>query len=126
MRTIALKNTVYPSLGVESLVDKGVRCATFRLEQDDGYFVTFRKAVVDVVVAIYHINRNLVLKGDVTINDLYSFLGLPPTVYGEEHGWVIWDELYWIDFQIVELGGDIYKIVPIFNPVDIDEFYENY
>ena len=38
-------------------------------------------------------------RGYATLNELYEFLGLEPTDYGNTVGWAVEDELYWIDFH---------------------------
>ena len=59
----------------------------------------FESTIEQVIAAQYHINRNFVLRGYVTLNELYDFLGLEPTDYGNTVGWVVEDKLYWIDFN---------------------------
>ena len=59
----------------------------------------FKSTIEQVITAQYHINRNFVLRGYVTLNELYDFLGLEPTDYGNTVGWAVEDELYWIDFH---------------------------
>ena len=59
----------------------------------------FESTIEQVIAAQYHINRNFVLRGYVTLNELYDFLGLEPTDYGNTVGWAVEDELYWIDFN---------------------------
>ena len=59
----------------------------------------FESTIEQVIAAQYHINRNFVLRGYVTLNELYDFLGLEPTDYGNTVGWAVEDELCWIDFN---------------------------
>lgn len=59
----------------------------------------FESTIEQVIAAQYHINRNLVLRGYVTLNELYEFLGLESTDYGNTVGWTVEDEFYWIDFH---------------------------
>lgn len=59
----------------------------------------FESTIEQVIAAQYHINRNFVLRGYATLNELYEFLGLEPTDYGNTVGWAVEDELYWIDFH---------------------------
>lgn len=65
-------------------------------EYGNRYFETTIERVLD---AEYHINRNFVLRGYTTLNELYEFLGLEETEYGDKVGWCVDDELYWIDFN---------------------------
>ena len=59
----------------------------------------FESTIERVIVSQYHLNRNFVLRGYVTLNELYDFLGLEPTGYGDTVGWTVEDELYWVDFH---------------------------
>ena len=58
----------------------------------------FETSAEKVIQAEYHLNRNFILKGYVSLNEFYEFLGLEPMDYGNEIGWSIDDEIYWIDF----------------------------
>lgn len=70
-----------------------------RLFYDEFSNRVFETTVEQVMNAEYHINRNFVLKGYVTLNEFYEFLGLEPTEYGSTVGWSVDDEMYWIDFN---------------------------
>lgn len=70
-----------------------------RLFYDEYANRCFESTIERVMNAEYHINRNFVLKGYVTLNEFYEFLGLTPTEYGSTVGWSIDDEMYWIDFN---------------------------
>lgn len=59
----------------------------------------FETTLEQVISAEYHLNRNYVMRGDASLNELYDFLGLGPTDYGNEVGWVIDDGCCWIDFN---------------------------
>lgn len=59
----------------------------------------FESTIEQVIAAQYHINRNFVLRGYVTLNEFYDFLGLDPTDKGDVVGWTVEDEFYWIDFN---------------------------
>lgn len=59
----------------------------------------FEATIEQVIQAEYHLNRNFVLRGYAPLNELYDFLGLEPTDYGNTVGWSVEDELYWIDFN---------------------------
>lgn len=64
------------------------------------YFTSTMAAVLN---AQYHVNRNLCLRGDTTINEFYEFLGIDEIDCGDEIGWSI-DELMdggimWLDFD---------------------------
>lgn len=59
----------------------------------------FQSTIEQVMNAEYHINRNFVLRGYVTLNEFYEFLGIEQTEYGSKVGWSVDDEMYWIDFN---------------------------
>lgn len=65
------------------------------------YFTTTMAAVLN---AQYHVNRNLSLRGDCSLNEYLSFLGVDGVEKGNEIGWDIdymYDEMgwYWLDFD---------------------------
>lgn len=59
----------------------------------------FESTIEQVIAAQYHINRNFVLRGYVTLNEFYEFLGLEQTDYGNAVGWAVDDSFYWLDFD---------------------------
>lgn len=64
----------------------------------------FERTMEQVFQAEYHINRNLMLKGGVTVNEFLDFLDLEHVDGGDEFGWNLWDgEAFygyqWIDFN---------------------------
>lgn len=64
------------------------------------YFTSTMAAVLN---AEYHINRNLCLRGDASINEFYEFLGIDKVDNGDEVIWSL-DELMecgvmWLDFE---------------------------
>lgn len=66
-------------------------------EYSNRYFET---TIEQVITAEYHLNRNYILRGYSVLNELYEFLGLEPTEYGEVLGWAPLDDgMYWIDFN---------------------------
>lgn len=80
----------------------------------------FESTMEQVMNAEYHFNRNFVLRGLAILNELYEFLGLEATDYGEIMGWAIEDELYWIDFDHhksqLKDGTEFYILKTEFNP----------
>lgn len=65
------------------------------------YFTTTMAAVIN---AQYHANRNLSIKGDCSLNEYLSFLGVEKLDRGDEIGWDISYmieemESYWLDFD---------------------------
>ena len=59
----------------------------------------FQATIGQVLQAEYHSNRNMVLGAFVTLNDFYDFLGIEHIPEGDTLGWMLSDEIYWIDFN---------------------------
>jgi hypothetical protein len=57
----------------------------------------------EVINAEYHINRNLQLRGNVTLNEFYDFLGIDKIAEYEGVGWdlsdMMEDNIMWLDFD---------------------------
>lgn len=88
----------------------------------------FESTIEQVIAAQYHANRNFVLRGYITVNELYDFLGLEPTDYGNTLGWTVEDEFYWVDFDnhkvILDDGLECYIIETPWGPSsDFLEYY---
>lgn len=62
----------------------------------DRYFET---TIGKVLQAEMHLNRNFCIGGEVALNEFYEFLGLEHIDGGDDIGWTIQDELYFIDFD---------------------------
>lgn len=89
------------------------------------YFTSTIERVMD---AVYHYNRNFTLRGYAMLNELYEFLGLEETEYGDTVGWTVEDELYWIDFDFrrteLEDGLEVIVIETPWGPsADLLEYY---
>lgn len=105
---------------------------TFYLDCD-GKAQFFERTMEDVLRAEYCINRNLVLRGNVTLNELLAFLRLEPVAEGDRIGWdeYIGETLYgyrWIDFEhryfVTEEGLTVCSIDTPFSPHPLDEGVE--
>lgn len=89
----------------------------------------FTASLEQVLMAEYHLNRNYILRGEAVINELYEFLGLKPTDWGAEVGWVPMDEgMFWIEFNHrpakLDDGSTFYVIEMPFEPIlNYDEYY---
>lgn len=60
----------------------------------------FEATLEQVISAEYHLNRNYTLRGYAILNEFYDFLGLEPTDYGDELGWIFNDNgKEWIEFN---------------------------
>lgn len=87
----------------------------------------FHATEVELTDAFYHMNRDFVLNGEVSLNDFYSFLpGLDFTPEGDMLGWCAeylgneW-EYYWIDFnytrQTTDDGLEVYYVTAFQEPI---------
>lgn len=93
------------------------------------YFETTMSAVLN---AEYHLNRNFAMRGFVTLNEFYEFLGMSPVEFGEVLGWDVNDlaeeyESFWIDFDhhettVAEDGLSCYIVSAVYPPKPIEEF----
>ena len=62
----------------------------------------FNSTMANVINAQYHINRNLTLKGEVSLNEFYEFLGLESVEKGDILGWgseFFSSGYMWLDFK---------------------------
>ena len=71
---------------------------------EEHYGKFFELTMKQVMQAEYHINRNLAIRGEVTLNEFYDFLGLDHIPTGDELGWNLDDGpteygYSWIDFD---------------------------
>ena len=81
------------TLGFDDLDDK--ECL-FYDALGDRYFTS---TIIRVLEAEYHFNRNFCLGWIPSLNDLYEFLGLEKTEYGDTVGWTNSNgDYYWVDF----------------------------
>lgn len=81
----------------------------------------FESTISRVIQAEYHLNRNFLLSGVVSLNDFYELLGLDKTELGENVGWSSVDgDIYWIDFDhhktALNDGMEVLVIDMVFNP----------
>lgn len=84
----------------------------------------FERTKEEVVLAEYHFNRNFAIRGYAVLNELYSFLDLPNTDFGEVMGWSfdvgICEGWCWIDFDHTKIymddGRECYVITMPFAP----------
>ena len=97
-----------------------------RVFYEEHYGKLFESSVSNVVLAMYHLNRNFVLRGTCVLNEFYEFLGLEP-IEGGLIGWDVYTgfENYgyqWIDFYFNKLttddGLEVYEIVFAFEPTE--------
>ena len=93
----------------------------------------FRSTLSRVLQAEYHFNRNFVLGEVLTLNDWYSYLGLPKRHNGDDYCWdccsLGCDNITWIDFNHIIRSndeGDYYIIEPQSDPMRIDEIRNTY
>ena len=81
-------------------LDKNSEEVLFYDEYSKRYFTS---SMASVINAEYHINRNLALRGCVSVNEFYEFLGIDQIKGGDDIGWQIdelmCDGLMWLDFE---------------------------
>ena len=87
-------------------------------------FVMYERELMD---AEYHLNRNYTFRGETTLNDFLSMLGLPTTTNGDSIGWEMSSGINWIDFShrkiyIEEDGTPIYSVNYTFPPTPFEEY----
>ncbi len=92
----------------------------------------FHSTLAAVINAEYHFNRNLSIRGYMSLNDFYEFLGLDKIAIGDDIGWYM-DKIceggyMWMDFEneyieLEENGLYCYRISTLFDPTpeDMDE-----
>lgn len=84
----------------------------------------FESTVDKVLKAEYHLNRNFIFNGVISLNEFYDFLGIKRSDLGDAVGWNINDNIYWIDFNhhkvTLDDGLECYVIDMIFEP---DKYY---
>ena len=69
------------------------------LFQEQAGGIIFESTLSKVIEAEYHLNRNFVLGGEAAVSEFYDFLGLHYDEEDKDIGWIIDDEIYWIDFN---------------------------
>lgn len=91
----------------------------------DRFFEMYEREVID---AEYHMNRNFIIGGSRSLNDLYEMLGLSSTEKGDEIGWCVCDGYMWIDFEHILQkkpdGTEYYILQSIFPPMTEGEMEE--
>lgn len=70
---------------------------------DSGGRRYFSATIPAVLNAMYHLNRNLTLRGDATLNEFYEFIGIDKIDGGDDLGWdseeLLESGLLWLDFS---------------------------
>lgn len=92
----------------------------------------FNATLAAVVNAQYHLNRNLVLRGYVTINEFYKFLGIDIVENGDDIGWnmdyLMTSGVLWLDFENnhtkLEDGIECCIISPLIDPMPFSAMNE--
>ena len=81
----------------------------------------FESTISNVIQAEYHLNRNFMFGGTISLNEFYEFLGLDKTNDGDELGWSNCNgDIFWIDFDhhkmTLDDGMEVFMIEPVFEP----------
>ena len=104
---IVRSNSTFHELNVDT-PDKKV---TFFEPYSETFLNCYEREIMD---AEYHINRNFILKGSLSLNEYYDFLGLPHTKDGDDVGWRVCEGYMWLDFehekQIKDDGNEYYVL----------------
>lgn len=85
----------------------------------------FESTVEKVLQAEYHLNRNFMFGGVISLNEFYDFLGIKRSALGDAVGWSSMNgDICWIDFNhhkvTLDDGLECYVIDMVFEP---DEDY---
>lgn len=111
--SIVRQHCSYHKIGVDIPDQKYIFIEPFSCKR----IICYERELMD---AEYHLNRNFILRGYVTLNEFWEFLGLPKTDEGETTGWSIDDGYYWLDFEHCPIESNekirCYMIKPIFYP----------
>lgn len=99
---------------------------------EENYGEFFELTKEEVLMAENELNRTFILRGYVTLNDFYAYLGLPEKDFGNVLGWSIWagEAFYgysWIDFEhkkhTLDDGLEYYIISMPFPPtMDFEDY----
>ncbi len=87
----------------------------------------FTSTISKVLQAEYHLNRNFALSGgEIALNHFYELLGIEGIEEGDTIGWMVNDEMYWIDFDhskvVQDDGLECYIIDMVYTPGTADEY----
>lgn len=112
--------------GITTLASRGEKMLFY--EEYRGAY--FEATMEDVLNAEYHLNRNFALRGYANLNELYDFLGLEKTDFGDILGWD-WNEMIesgltpWIDFNnhmvVMDDGLECCMIESVYEIVRLEE-----
>lgn len=91
---------------------------------DDYSMRYFTSTMAGVINAQYHFNRNLALRGYISLNEFYEFLGIDHVKGGDNIGWnmdnIMEGGYMWLDFEneYIELedGLTCYRMYAVFEP----------
>lgn len=115
--------TIYPQFSDDEEYPTEGKVVFYEQHRDE----FFETTMAEVVLAESHLNRNFNLRGTVTLNEFYGFLGLPLTNIGDALGWSQADGYCWIDFmhykRKLDDGMEYYIISPQFAPTADFEAY---
>lgn len=98
---------------------------TFYIPFMNKYFVSTPFKVLE---AEYHLNRNYCLGADISLNDVYEFLGLArEDASFNDIGWSLMEGVCWMDFDHYTIkdektGEDIFVIDFAFDPIPFDQY----
>lgn len=82
-----------------------------------------------VLEAQYTINRNLVLGGEISLNDYLEFLRIDGVEGGDTLLWTPCDEYVWVDFMnqiTVDTRGNCIHVLNVLNEPETLEYWNEY
>lgn len=87
----------------------------------------FESTFAAVTNAQYHLNRNWVLRGEVSINEFYEFLGIDTITDLDIMGWsyeYAEEGIMWLDFDVyktnIDENLDCFVITPVISPTPLN------
>lgn len=105
-------------------LDRRSECVLFFDQYSQRYFTATMTAVIN---AQYHVNRNFLLRGWVSVNELYEFIGIDGIDAGDAMGWDSYDMtvggVSWLDFENRYFntadGTGCYMLSAIYDPAPL-------
>lgn len=124
------KKTYISACGCEVIYDPDHDDSDEKLFYDSFSSRYFTATLASVINAEYHFSRNMALRGYVTLNEFYDFLGLDEVEGGDISGWdleyMMEGGLIWLDFDNnrVELedGLECYQILTTLSPSILEDY----
>lgn len=136
MRELAVEKSSNPFIYAQGVFGEGACSTCFEGSDEEKHLFFdsfsnryFEATFSQVLNAELHLNRNLALGANMSVNDFYSFLGIEPTAKVEKLGWSLYPGNYmFVDFNHIGITLDdglqcwIIECSPLCDPApDYDE-----